>query len=153
MWAIKFSLAWHPPMAMAPSMAPSNGSAMAPNVNPAKVGSQPPLMFSHCWCHCSVPLREKIDQSVTPFSAALFSALMIFFEIISLEFPFVAGARMTDPKPLLERNLSLQKFSLTHVMSSIKFGAGTHQIFVLGCPRCLKASPTFSGLGCQSLRI
>ena len=34
----------------------------------------------HCWCHCCVPLREplreKIDQSVTPFSAALFSALI-----------------------------------------------------------------------------
>ena len=34
----------------------------------------------HCWCHCCVPLRDtiarKIDQSVTPFSAALFSALI-----------------------------------------------------------------------------
>ena len=39
----------------------------------------------HCWgaiagclaaCHCEKPLREKIDQSVTPFSAALFSALI-----------------------------------------------------------------------------
>ena len=27
-------------------------------------------------CHCEKPLREKIDQSVTPFSAALFSALI-----------------------------------------------------------------------------
>ena len=27
-------------------------------------------------CHCERPLREKIDQSVTPFSAALFSALI-----------------------------------------------------------------------------
>ena len=26
--------------------------------------------------HCEKPLREKIDQSVTPFSAALFSALI-----------------------------------------------------------------------------
>ena len=35
----------------------------------------------HCWgaidgCHCWVPLREKIDQSVTPFSAAPFSTLI-----------------------------------------------------------------------------
>ena len=41
----------------------------------------------HCWrlatnfgrvhvgCHCWVPLRDKIDQSVTPFSAAPFSTL------------------------------------------------------------------------------
>ena len=27
-------------------------------------------------CHCETPLREKIGQSVTPFSAALFSALI-----------------------------------------------------------------------------
>ena len=27
-------------------------------------------------CHCEKPLREKIDQSVTQFSAALFSALI-----------------------------------------------------------------------------
>ena len=27
-------------------------------------------------CHCEKPLREKIDQSVTPFSAAFFSALI-----------------------------------------------------------------------------
>ncbi len=27
-------------------------------------------------CHCEKPLREKIDQSVAPFSAALFSALI-----------------------------------------------------------------------------
>ena len=27
-------------------------------------------------CHCEKPLREKIDQSVTPFSAALFRALI-----------------------------------------------------------------------------
>ena len=27
-------------------------------------------------CHCWVPLREKIDQSVTPFSAASFSTLI-----------------------------------------------------------------------------
>ena len=27
-------------------------------------------------CHCEKPLGEKIDQSVTPFSAALFSALI-----------------------------------------------------------------------------
>ena len=60
---------------------------------------------------------------------------------------------MTDPKPHLESNLSLQKFSLTHVMSPIKFGTGTHQLFALGCPRCLKASLTFSGLGCKSLRV
>ena len=33
---------WHPSMAPTMAMAPSNGSAMAPNVNPAKVGSQPP---------------------------------------------------------------------------------------------------------------
>ena len=37
---------------------------------------------SHCWvpllwgCHCWVPLREKIDQSVTPFSAGPFSTLI-----------------------------------------------------------------------------
>ena len=39
----------------------------------------------HCWvpcwgavarCHCWVPLREKIDQTVTPFSAAPFSTLI-----------------------------------------------------------------------------
>ena len=35
----------------------------------------------HCWvpllgCHCWVPLREKIDQSVTPFSLAPFSTLI-----------------------------------------------------------------------------
>ena len=48
-----------------------------------------PLLGCHCgvpWldaiagaiaaCHCEKPLREKIDQSVTPFSAALFSALI-----------------------------------------------------------------------------
>ena len=27
-------------------------------------------------CHCEKPLGEKIDQGVTPFSAALFSALI-----------------------------------------------------------------------------
>ena len=31
-----------------------------------------PLLGCHCW----VPLREKIDQSVTPFSAAPFSTLI-----------------------------------------------------------------------------
>ena len=48
-----------------------------------------PLLVCHCWapwldaiagaiaaCHCENPLREKLDQSVTPFSAALFSALI-----------------------------------------------------------------------------
>ena len=53
-----------------------------------------PLLGCHCWgaiagchrgvpwldaiaaCHCEKPLREKIDQSVTPLSAALFSALI-----------------------------------------------------------------------------
>ena len=27
-------------------------------------------------CHCEKPLREKIDQGATPFSAAFFSALI-----------------------------------------------------------------------------
>ena len=41
-----------------------------------------------------------------------FFSLMIFIEITCFEFPCVAGAQMTDPKPHLERNLSLQEFRL-----------------------------------------
>ena len=35
-----------------------------------------PLLGAIAACHCEKPWREKIDQSVTPFSAALFSALI-----------------------------------------------------------------------------
>ena len=35
-----------------------------------------PLLDAIAACHCEKPLREKIDQSVTPFSAAPFSALI-----------------------------------------------------------------------------
>ena len=34
------------------------------------------IVGCHGWMPLLVPLREKIDQSVTPFSAALFSALI-----------------------------------------------------------------------------
>ena len=35
-----------------------------------------PLLRAMLGCHCWVPLREKIDQSVAPFSAASFSTLI-----------------------------------------------------------------------------
>ena len=67
----------------------------------------------HCWrlatnfggvhvgCHCWVPLRDKIDQSVTPFSAAPFSTLIthklacVYAGVISFSF-FLRQLRQTQ---------------------------------------------------------